>query len=127
MYDPSLRVHVLETGLTTYPDVTIVHGRPERDSDDPNAVTNPTVIVEVLSDSTEEYDRGDKFDHYRRIPSLQQYVLVSHRDHEIEVWTRGTDGWTVSTSHQGERAELDSIGAHLVVAEVYDAAEEPRP
>jgi Uma2 family endonuclease len=126
VHDADLRVRVLETGLATYPDVTIVRGRLERDPEDPNAVTNPTLIVEVLSKSTEEYDRGDKFEHYKRIPSLRQYVLVSSRDREIEVWTRENDGWIGSTSRQGDRAELDSIGSHLVIAEVYDAAEEPK-
>jgi Uma2 family endonuclease len=126
VHDADLRVRVLETGLATYPDVTIVGGRSERDPEDSNAVTNPTLIVEVLSKSTEEYDRGDKFEHYKRIPSLRQYVLVSSRDREIQVWTRETDGWLSSTSRQGDRAELDSVGSHLVVAEVYDAAEEPK-
>lgn len=125
VHDADLRVRVLETGLATYPDVTVVCGRRERDPEDPNAVTNPTLIVEVLSKSTEEYDRGDKFEHYKRIPTLRQYVLVSYRDRQIEVWSRGNDGWVGSVARQGDRAELDSIGSHLVVAEVYEAAEEP--
>jgi len=125
VHDSHLRVRVLETGLATYPDITIVCGRRERDPEDANAVTNPTLIVEVLSKSTEEYDRGDKFEHYKRIPSLRQYVLVSYRAPEIEVWTRGTDGWTSSTSGPGDRAELDSVGSHLDVTEAYKAADEP--
>jgi Uma2 family endonuclease len=125
VHDADLRVRVLDTGLATYPDVTIVCGRRERDPEDPNAVTNPTLIVEVLSKSTEEYDRGDKFEHYKRIPSLRQYVLVSHRDREIEVWTRDADGWVGATARQGQRAELGSIASHLDVDEVYQAAEEP--
>jgi Uma2 family endonuclease len=126
VHDADLRVRVLETGLATYPDVTIVCGPRKRDPEDPNAVTNPTVIVEVLNKSTEDYDRGDKFEHYERIPTLRQYVLVSYRDREIEVWTRGADGWIGSTSREGDRAELDSNLSHLVVAEIYDAAEEPK-
>ena len=126
-HDADLRVRVLETGLATYPDVTIVCGPSQRDPQDENAVTNPTLIVEVLSRSTEDYDRGDKFEHYKRIASLEQYVLVSHNQHEIEVWTRvSRDEWARAVSREGERALLGSIGAELDVAEVYAAAEEPR-
>ncbi|MGH7819800.1 MAG: Uma2 family endonuclease [Candidatus Binatia bacterium] len=126
-HDADLRVRVLDTGLATYPDVTVVCGPLERDPEDENAVTNPTLVVEVLSRSTEEYDRGDKFEHYKRIPSLRQYLLVSHRSREIEVWTRdGTNRWTKTVTRDGERASLASIGAYLDVRELYDAAAEPR-
>jgi Uma2 family endonuclease len=126
IHDADLRVRVLETGLATYPDVTVVCGRFERDPSDENAITNPILIVEVLSRSTEEYDRGDKFEHYKRIPSLRQYMIVSHREREIEVWTREEAGaWTAATARDGARASLASIGAHLDVRELYDAASEP--
>jgi Uma2 family endonuclease len=126
-YDADLRVRVLQTGLATYPDVTVVCGASERDPADENSVTNPTLIVEVLSRSTEEYDRGDKFGHYKRIPSLRQYVLVSHRERAVEVWTRtGEDTWTSSISHEGEQVHFSSIGAELGVSTLYDAAEEPK-
>ena len=126
VHDADLRVRVLETGLATYPDVTIVCGPRILDPEDQNAVTNPTLIVEVLSRSTEEYDRGDKFEHYKRIPSLQQYVLIAFRDHEIEVWSRAAGGWEKSRARPGEAAVLGSISAELDVAELYEAAEEPR-
>jgi Uma2 family endonuclease len=126
-HDADLRVRVLSTGLATYPDVTVVCGPRALDPNDPHAVTNPTLLVEVLSPSTEEYDRGDKFDHYKRVPSLQEYVIVSHRERLIEVWTRGEgDSWTRRAAHDGEVAELESIGAKLDVRELYDAAAEPR-
>lgn len=125
-HDADLRVRVPETGLSTYPDVTVVCGPRETDPDDPNAVVNPMLIVEVLSRSTEDYDRGDKFEHYKRIPTLQQYVLVSHREREIEVWTRdAAAGWTRSVVRDDGRATLSSIGAELGVRELYDAASEP--
>jgi len=125
-YDADLRVRVRDTGLATYPDVTIVCGPSERDPEDENAVTNPIVIVEVLSRSTEEYDRGDKFEHYKRISSLRQYVLVSHGEPEVEVWTRANGGeWTKAVLREGERAFLGSIGAELDVSELYAAVEEP--
>src|SRR5436853_2984703 len=82
-YDSDLRVRT-PSGLATYPDVTVICGPTERDAADLQAVTNPMLIAEVLSRSTEEYDAGDKFEHYKTIASLQQYVLVSHRDRSVE-------------------------------------------
>jgi Uma2 family endonuclease len=125
--DADLRVRVPATGLLTYPDVTVVCGQREVDAEDRFAVTNPTLIVEVLSTSTEEYDRGEKFEHYKRLPSLREYVLVSHRERRIEVWKRSDlDGWTLRTAGDGEEVALASIGATLEVRELYDAAAEPR-
>jgi Uma2 family endonuclease len=120
-----LRVRVLATGLATYPDVTIVCGPREVDPDDKNSVINPTLLVEVLSPSTEGYDRGEKFAHYKRIPSLRQYVLVSPDEHHVEVWTRdAADSWTSVVSTDGEVADLGSIDARLDVRELYEAAAE---
>jgi len=125
-YDADLRVRVLATGLATYPDVTIVCGPREHDLEDENSVTNPTLLVEVTSPSTEQYDRGEKFTHYQRIESLKQYVVVSHREHSIDVWTRASSGrWTQRTSRDGDRVELDAIGAVLDVRELYEAAAQP--
>jgi Uma2 family endonuclease len=125
-HDADLRVRVGATGLTTYPDVTVICGRRERDAKDEQAVTNPTLIIEVLSRSTEGYDRGDKFEHYKGLASLRQYMLVSHREPQIEVWTRDTQGqWTSRVCGDGELAELGAIGATLSVSELYEAAAEP--
>ena len=126
-HDSDLRVRVLETGLATYPDMTVICGPSERDPSDENAVTNPTLLVEVLSRSTEDYDRGDKFEHYKRIASLQQYVLISHREREVEVWSRTpSNDWTRVVAQATGRVALDSIGAVLVVDDLYDAAAEPK-
>ena len=120
-----LRIRVLATGLATYPDVTVVCGPRELDPEDRNSVTNPTLLVEVLSQSTEDYDRGEKFAHYKRIPSLRQYVLVSPDERRVEVWTRAADGaWTSVVSGDGDKADLGSIGARLDVRELYEAAAE---
>jgi Uma2 family endonuclease len=125
-HDADLRVRVPETGLTTYPDVTVVCGPRALDTEDPHAVTNPTVLVEVLSRSTEEYERGDKFEHYQRLASLQEYVLVSHRARELEVWRRGDDAtWSHQVYRDGECATFESIGALIDVSELYDAAKQP--
>ena len=103
------------------------HLRPlARDPEDRDAATNPTLIVEVLSRSTEEYDRGDRFEHYKSLPSLRQYVLVSHRERRVDVWTRGEGGdWTSVAAQDGETARLSSVGAGLSVDRLYEAAAPP--
>lgn len=120
-FNADVRVRVLATGLATYPDLSIVCGRLERDPADANTITNPIVIVEVLSDSTEKYDRGEKLAHYRRIPSLQEYVLVSQLDPRIEVFRRNEDGksWTLHISEASESAKLASIECELAVDRLY--------
>jgi Uma2 family endonuclease len=121
--DSDLRIRT-GTGLTTYPDVTVICGPMERDAEDRLAVTNPILILEVLSESTEEYDRGDKFEHYKSLPSLRQYVLLSHRQRSAEVWTRDGNSWQRAIAHEGEETQL-VMGANLDVGEIYAAAAEP--
>jgi Uma2 family endonuclease len=119
-YNSDLRIRVLATGLGTFPDVSVVCGDPEHDPEDRNTLVNPTLLVEVLSNSTEAYDRGDKFDNYKRIPALKQFVLVSHRERLLEVFDRVAHGdWKLTLVHQGEKALLDSIGCVLEVDRVY--------
>ncbi|HEX6101265.1 MAG TPA: Uma2 family endonuclease [Thermoanaerobaculia bacterium] len=123
-YDADLRVRT-PSGLATYPDVTLVCGPTDRDPEDPNAVTNPTVTIEVLSRSTEEYDRGDKLEHYKSIRSLRQVLLMSHRERRIEVWTREeNDVWSRAVARDGDVVTL-TAGLRLDVREVYEAAAEP--
>ncbi|WP_437335163.1 Uma2 family endonuclease [Sorangium sp. So ce394] len=123
VFSSDLRVRVLATGLATYPDVSVVCGKLAHDPEDEHAVVNPLVLVEVLSDSTEAYDRGEKFAHYRRIPSLKEYVLVSQAHPRIEVFRRNEDGsWTLYEAGPGERARLASIDGVLDVDEVYRGA-----
>ncbi len=120
VYSSDLRVRVLATGLATYPDVTVVCGELERDPESPTTVTNPRVVVEVLSDGTEAYDRGQKLDHYRHIPSLGAVVLVSHRTPAIEVWERTSDGaWSRREFATGQAAEIEALPARLLIDEVY--------
>jgi len=120
VYSSDLRVRVLATGLATYPDVTVVCGELQRDPDSPTTAVNPRVVVEVLSDGTETYDRGQKLDHYRRIASLAAVVLVSHRSRLIEVWARAEDGpWTHREFAPGQVAEIPAVSARLSVDEVY--------
>ncbi|MEZ4299779.1 MAG: Uma2 family endonuclease [Polyangiaceae bacterium] len=127
-FGSDLMVRVPSTGLSTYPDISVVCGKLEMDAENPRAVTNPTVIVEVLSDSTEASDRGEKFAHYRRIPALREYVLVSQHKPLIEVFRKNEAGqWVlVAEAEKGQSATLESIGATLSVDEVYaDPLAEP--
>ena len=120
VFSSDVRVRVLATGLATYPDVSVVCGHLERDPEDANTLINPIVLVEVLSDSSEAYDRGEKFAHYRRIPSLKEYVLVSQRVPRIEVFRRNEDGsWTLYEAEASASVKLPSIGCELSVDEVY--------
>lgn len=124
VYSSDLRVRVLATELSTeistYPDGSVVCGEPESHPDDPHSITNPTVLVEVLSDSTEAYDRGAKAAHYRRIPSLREYVLVNQHEPLIEVFHRNERGhWELSDARSGERVELASLDIALDVDAIY--------
>src|ERR1043165_7077999 len=116
VHSTGLRIRVKATGLGTYPDVTVICGRLERDTDDRTGHTaiNPRVIVEVLSPSTEGYDRGEKLAHYQTIPSLEEIVLVAHDRNEIEVLRREGDGtWSRHLAAEGQSARLTSIACDL--------------
>ncbi len=125
VYSSDLSVRVVETGLATYPDVTVVCGPSERDSNSPTTVINPKVVVEVTSDSSERYDRGKKLEQYMRAATIDAIVVVSHRSHAIDVWTREGSEWTHLAAAAGERVHIEPIGCVLDVARVYAAAEEP--
>jgi Uma2 family endonuclease len=107
-----VRVRSKLTGISTYADVTVVCQKIEVDDDDPHGVLNPSLIIEVLSDSTEAYDRGAKAAHYRRIASLREYVLVSQGEPTIEVYRRNERrNWELfAEARRGELAELTSCG-----------------
>jgi Uma2 family endonuclease len=120
VFSSDLRIRVLATGLTTYPDASVVCGEPEIDPEDKNTVVNPIVVVEVLSPSTERYDRGVKFQHYQRIATLRAVVFVWQHEQRIEVWSRGADGeWTSQASGPGKIAEIPAIDCTLSVDDVY--------
>jgi Uma2 family endonuclease len=120
VFSSDVRVRVRATGLAAYPDVSVVCGTLETDAEDPQAVANPVLLVEVLSDSTEARDRGEKAAHYRHIPSLREYVFVSQREPRIEVYRRNEAGrWELFEFEAGARAELASVGATVAVDDVY--------
>jgi Uma2 family endonuclease len=129
VFNSDLRVKIAETGLNTYPDVGVVCEEPSFDDARRTTLLNPIVLVEVLSDSTEAFDRGDKFGHYRRIPSLQQYVLVSSNQARIECFTRASDGaWVLSECSNPEGSLLlPAIGCVLSLPRVYAKVDFPPP
>ena len=120
VYTSDARVRVVATGLDTYPDVTVRCGPAEMDAEDPLAQVNPTVLIEVTSPTSEKYDRGSKFAHYKLIPSLREYVLVSQNERTVDVWRRGDDdSWVAERFGSGQRARLTSIACALDVDEIY--------
>ncbi len=122
VYPSDLKLRIEATGLYTYPDLSVVWGEPQLDTDAGDVLLNPIVLIEVLSDSTEAYDRGKKFEHYRTIPSLKHYVLIAQDRHSIDCFTRSDhESWSL-TSCQGleEKVSLDAIECELDAAEVYD-------
>ena len=122
-YQSDLRVHIPATGLYTYPDVIVVCGKPQLLEDAYlDTLLNPDLIVEVLSPSTADYDKGTKFDHYRTIDSLKEYVLVWQDKKRVARYTKQTDGsWTLN-DFIGEEAEivLSSINCKLLMEDIYD-------
>ena len=117
-----LRVNVRRAGLYTYPDVTVVCGKAEFEGRHEDTLLNPTVIIEVLSPSTEAYDRGMKFEIYRMLESLSDYLLVSQERPTIEHYTRRPDDQWLLTTYKGldAVAPIATIGCELRLADVYD-------
>ena len=125
VYTSDMRVKVQATGLTTYPDISAHCGKSEFIDDVRDTLLNPQLIVEVLSPSTESYDRGKKFEHYRKIESLQDYVLISQDRMLVECFSRGSDGsWSMrDASVCGQSIRLASLGCDLPLDEVYSKVE----
>jgi Uma2 family endonuclease len=120
-YDSDLRIRC-RTGLYTYPDASVICGDLEFDDEKKDTVLNPTLIVEVVSKTTEAYDRGKKFAHYSTIPALREYVLVSQDEPMMQCFLRNDDGtWTLtSVSGMDQTLKLSSIDVELPLAEVFD-------
>jgi Uma2 family endonuclease len=120
-----LRVHVPQTHLYTYPDVTVVCGRIETLATDDTVIVNPALIVEVLSESTEAYDRGAKFAHYERLPSLSGYLLVASDGRRLEHFQRVPgDRWLRSVLDAREQPSgslaLEPLGIAVAIADVVE-------
>lgn len=120
VFGSDARVRIQATDLTTYPDASVVCGHLEVDPTDAHAIVNPVLLVEVLSESTEAYDRGDKAAHYRRIPSLREYLLVSQSKPRLELFRRGASGlWELHEAGPGETLTLASLDVTLATDQVY--------
>jgi Uma2 family endonuclease len=123
VFSSDLKIRVPETGLATYPDVAVVCGALEVDAEDPNAVTNPRLLVEVLSPRTEAYDRGEKWAHYARLRSLDAYVLVNPVPSRLEVFERNTSGEFVHRmAEPGADLPIACFGGALSVDAVFEHA-----
>ena len=122
VFNSDLRVTVMQMGLMTYPDVTVVCGEQHRHPLDRNSLINPRVVFEVLSDSTEAYDRGAKFALYQRLDSLEEYVLVSQDKARVERYFRQADGQWLYSRVDGLAGELvlESLECRVPLAEIYD-------
>jgi Uma2 family endonuclease len=119
VYSSDLKVRVEATGLSTFPDASVVCGDLQTAAIDRNAATNPAIVVEVTSRSTEDYDRGDKLSHYQQLPSLRAAILVSHRRQQITVVTRTPTGFDVRDVRPGERLSLATPALDLAVDDIY--------
>jgi Uma2 family endonuclease len=120
-YSSDMRVGIPGTGLYTYPDVVVACGQPQFEDGELDTLLNPTLIVEVLSESTEDYGRGTKFAHYRTIPSLAEYVLVAQDKVHVEHFVRQAEGWLLTeTDDLAATLDLPSLGCTLALADIYE-------
>jgi Uma2 family endonuclease len=125
VYANDIRVKVSSTGLYTYPDVVAMCNKPSFDDEQKDTLLNPTVIIEVLSDSTANYDRGNKFKHYRTLDSLVEYILIAQDECHIEHYVRQANHqWLLlETNDLQETIELPAINCHLALSDIYDKVE----
>ena len=122
VYPADMRVKVSETGLYTYPDVVVACDGPRFDDSESDTLLNPIVVFEILSKSTEAYDRGKKFEHYRRIPSLREYVLISQDSRQFECFSRATESesWLFSEANEKDvNLTIPSIDCTISLVEIY--------
>ena len=121
VHTSDLRIYVESVGLATFPDVSVICGPLQQHAPSPTATAvNPTVLVEVTSDSSEEYDTGVKLESYQTIRTVRDYVIVSHRERRIVVHQRAADGaWKSRVAVAGERVTVESLGAELDVDTIY--------
>ena len=120
-YLSDMRVKVAPTGLYTYPDVVALCEPPRFEDAQVDTLINPAVIVEVLSPSTERYDRGEKFAHYRRLDSLQEYVIVAQERARVEHYARHGAQWILTEAVDLDASiELPALGCALALRDVYE-------
>jgi Uma2 family endonuclease len=125
VYQSEMRVRISSTGLYTYPDVVVVCGEPQFLDEQRDTLLNPILVVEALSPSTEAYDRGRKFEHYKTLDSLRDYLLIATDHPHADLYTRQPDGrWLLtSASRMEDTLTIDSIEATLRLADIYEKVE----
>jgi Uma2 family endonuclease len=130
-YASEMRVFIPSTRRYYYPDISVACDEPSFQDGQFDTLLNPTVVIEILSGSTESFDRGRKFENYREIASLREYVLVSQDRVLVERYTRTEAGWVLSDANRlDDLLRLDSIGCTIPLREIYDrvkVAEGPEP
>ena len=121
-YASEMRVWIPKTGLYTYPDIVVVCGEPQFIDDEFDTLLNPVLVVEVLSDSTESYDRGRKFEQYRRIDTLKEYILISQSRPYVERFVKRGDGFWQLSEFSGHDAVLaiETLSAAIPLAGIYE-------
>lgn len=120
VFTSDAKVQVEATGLTTYPDASVVCGETRNATNDRNALVNPTILIEVTSKGTEDYDRGEKLSQYRQIPSLKFVLLVSHRSARVTIIERTATGWSTREARSGEQVSLAEPALTLSVDALYE-------
>jgi Uma2 family endonuclease len=124
VFNSDMRVRVRPSGLYTYPDISAVCGNIEFLDETKDTLVNPNLIIEILSDSTEKYDRGQKFELYRQLPTLQEYILISTRHRKVEIYKRKPNQkWELTESVDGEPIIFESIDVQLTLDDIYDKVE----
>lgn len=125
VYSTDLRVRISPTGLYTYPDIVVVCGQAQFADDQKDTLLNPVLIVEVLSESTKDYDRGEKFEQYRSLASFSEYVLIAQDRYHVEHFFRQPDNrWLLAETNRPEDSlQLSSISCALALTEIYDKVE----
>lgn len=121
VHTSDLRIYVEHAGLATFPDASVICGPLQQHEPSPTATAlNPVILVEVTSDSSEDYDAGPKLEYYRTIPTLREYLIVSHRERRITVHSRAAGGaWETHVATKDEEVEVASLGVRLSANEIY--------
>lgn len=124
-YTSDLRVRIEATNRTYHPDAAVICGKADRSAKDTLAVTNPVLILEVLSDSTSSFDRGTKFSHYRTLPSLREYVLISQSEPMVDTYYRTEEGtWIINTvTDLDSTVAFQSLGCEVNMRDIYRMVE----
>jgi Uma2 family endonuclease len=117
VFSSDLKLRIESSGLSTFPDASVVCGPQQVSARDANALTNPAIVVEVTSRSTEDYDRGDKLSHYKQLASLRVVLFVSHRARAITVVQRTSSGWEEKEVRRSER--VDTAEVAFAVDDIY--------